>query len=555
MFESFLQKLSNLFQVSKHRRARRRPPPRATLLLESLESRDAPAALTWAPGVSLPTAEGGLVAQPEGTSLLALAGPTTSSYNLSVTDPTWQASMTPTVQPLDFARSSPGVGLLPNGYFVVYGGTQNGFATSAVTQYDPNTVTVPDGATNQTRSLHAMNMPRALLGSATDPSTHFDYAIGGQNNNGTPMATMEAYNPTTNTWAYLASLPQTLYSESALSDGAGHIYTFGGVGADGAITSNVYRYTSATNTWDQVASLQVGVRDSAAVLGPNGAIYVLGGVTAAGTTATVESYSPATNAWTLQTSLPQAVSSAAAVVDSLGRIEILGGYDASGAATTSIFISQKLTQADLAPTITSTPARSVVVNATYRYQVLSTANPQATYTLTGPAGMTIDANTGLVSWAPSYATEGVYNVTVVAGNSVGQASQTFSVAVQPETPTGLTGAGAATNAITFSWNATADPNVTGYNIYRRTFLHDPRGSGGTYHYSLVAANVAANSVTISGTSVGGTYLISAVNSAGVESARTPVVSVATLTCFSRWRASAESLLSCILAPISPGRFH
>ena len=80
----------------------------------------------------------------------------------------------------------------------------------------------------------------------------------------------------------MASLPQTLYSESAVSDGAGHIYTFGGVGANGAITNNVYRYTIATNTWDQVAPLQVGVRDSAAVLGSNGLIYVLGGTTAGG---------------------------------------------------------------------------------------------------------------------------------------------------------------------------------------------------------------------------------------------------------------------------------
>jgi hypothetical protein len=41
---------------------------------------------------------------------------------------------------LDFARTSPGVGPLGNGYYIVFGGTQNGFATSGVTQYDPNGV-------------------------------------------------------------------------------------------------------------------------------------------------------------------------------------------------------------------------------------------------------------------------------------------------------------------------------------------------------------------------------------------------------------------------------
>jgi hypothetical protein len=493
-----------------------------------------PATLAWAVGANLPIAEGGIVAQPESTGLLALAGPSTTAYNLSVIDPSWKAIVSSTVQPLDFARSSPGVGLLPNGYYVVFGGTQNGFATAAVTQFDPNTVTVVDGATNQTRSLRSMNTPRALLGWATDPATDNSYAIGGENNNGTPLATMEVYSPSANTWTYVASLPQTLYAESAVGDGAGHLYTFGGVGADGTITNTVYRYTIATNTWDQVAPMLLGVRDSAAVLASNGLIYVLGGKTSAGTTATVESYDIANNAWTLQTSLPQPVSSEAAAVDSLGRIEVLGGYDALGNGTASVSTSQKLTQPDLAPTITSSAPTAAVVNSPYAYQVLSTANPQPIYSLTAPpAGMTINPNTGLISWTPSYATEGIESVTVVASSSVGSATQTYSIRVAPAIPTGLSGASTSTTSITLSWNASPDPNVTGYNVYLRTFVHYLHG-GGTYYYTRVATNVPTNSATISGTSVSGTYLISAVNSAGLESTRSPVVSVQALSVPSLW---------------------
>jgi hypothetical protein len=196
-----------------------------------------------------------------------------------------------------------------------------------------------------------MNTPRALLGWATDPSTYTSYAIGGHDNNGTPLAMVEAYNLSANTWSFDASLPETLYSELAVGEGAGHIYTFGGAGANGAITNAVYCYTIATNTWAQVASMPVAVRDSAAVLGPNGLIYVLDGTTASATTAAVESYNSAANTWNVETSLPQAVSSEAAAVDSLGRIEVLGGYDVNGNATASIFVSQKLNQADLAPTL------------------------------------------------------------------------------------------------------------------------------------------------------------------------------------------------------------
>lgn len=525
MFNLHLWRLTQFFRRSQS--ARRPQSRRAAPVLECLEARDLPAPLTWDAGVTMPAPAGGTTAQAEGSNVLVVGGSSTTSYNVSVINPAWQATVTPTVQPMPAPETSPGMGALPNGDILVFGGTQNGYATASVTQYDPNTVTIPDGTTNQTRSLHSMNTPRALLGWATDPSTDQSYAIGGVDNNGTPLATVERYNPSTNSWSFVAPLPQTLYGESAVSDGNGHIYTFGGVDATGAITNAVYCYTIATNTWTQVASMQVGVRDSAAVLGPNGLIYVLGGKTATGTTATVESYNITTNTWNLETSLPQAISSEAAAVDSLGRIEVIGGYDASGSALASVFVSQELAQADLAPTITSTPVKSVVVNSPYSYQVLSTGNPQATYTLTtAPAGMSIDSNTGLITWLPTYTTEGIQNVTVVASNYAGQATQSFSISVAPQTPTGLTGVGVSTTAVSLSWDASTDPNVTGYDVYLRTFVHSPRGSGGSYVYSLVASDVPSNSVTLSRA---GTYLVSAVNSSGVVSARTAPLTVAALS--------------------------
>jgi hypothetical protein len=517
--------LTRSFRAVWKRSAQRQRPRGKSLILESLESRDLPAPLAWAAGVNLPTA-GGIVAQPEGVNLLVAAGPTTTSYGLTATNPSWQASTPATVQPLDFARTSPGMGPLPGGYFLVFGGVENGYAISSVTQYDPNTVTVPDGATNQTQPLQSMNVPRAEFGWAAD-ANDLNYAIGGLDNNGTPLASVEVYSPTANNWTFLAPLPQALSGESAVSDGAGHIYAFGGVGANGSISNLVYRYTIASNTWDQSpAPLQVGVRDSAAVSAPNGLLYVLGGKTASGATATVESYNATTNTWNLETSLPQAISSPAAAVDSLGRITVLGGYDANGNALASTSVSQELTQPDATPTITSKPASSAVVNSGYAYQVLSTGNPQPTYSLTAaPAGMAIDSSTGLISWTPTYATEGVESVTVVASNYPGQASQSWSIKVAPQTPTGLTGVGVSTTAVSLSWNASADPNVTGYNVYLRTFVHGGKGSGGSYVYTREASNYAGTTITLSGS---GNYLITAVNSAGVESARSPVVFVATL---------------------------
>jgi hypothetical protein len=509
---------------------RRQPPP----LLECLEDRTLPAPLTWAAGVNLPLAEGGIVAQPEGTSLLTMAGPSTTSYSLTATNPTWQATITAAHQPLDFARNSPGVAALPNGYFLIFGGMQNGYAISSVTQYDPNTVTVVDGATNQTRALHSMNTPRAEFGYATD-ANHLDYAIGGFDNNGTPLATMEVYNPTSNSWTNLASLPQTLYGESAVSDGAGHIYTFGGVGANGSITNVVYRYTISTNTWDtSAATLQVGVRDSAAVLASNGLIYVLGGVSATGTTATVESYNISTNAWNVETSLPQSLSSAAAAVDSLGRIEVLGGYDANGNALAATYISE-FTQTDLAPTITST-APTTAWTAGYTYQVLSTGYPQPTYSLTAyPSGMTINSNTGLITWSPSQAQiGGTYTVTVQASNYAGQTTQTYNLTVKqspPTVPTGVYESSSTVSSFTLTWNPSTGPiGVDHYNIYHYYATgHSGRDANITYHYDLVGTSTT-NSFTLGGLLSGSSawYTVTAVDPNGLSSGYSAIYTGKTL---------------------------
>ena len=160
-----LRRVAQSKSVARRKSAQRAATAAKLLGLESLEHRDLLTALAWASGENLPAPAAGLVAQPVGwTSLLLTAGGSTAAYYLSETNPSWQASSTPTNQSLDFARSGPGEGPLSNGYYLVYGGTQNGFATSAVTQYDPNTVTVVDGATNQTRALRAMNSPRTAGG-------------------------------------------------------------------------------------------------------------------------------------------------------------------------------------------------------------------------------------------------------------------------------------------------------------------------------------------------------------------------------------------------------
>ena len=88
------------------------------------------------------------------------------------------------------------------------------------------------------------------------------------------------------------------------------------------------------------------------------------------------------------------------------------------------------------PTITSTPVGPAYVGQIWQYQIAA-SDPNGdpiTYSLTSPpAGMTVDAVTGLVSWSPSAA--GTYSVTVVADDGQGgQAIQTFSLPVEAVLP-------------------------------------------------------------------------------------------------------------------------
>jgi lysophospholipase L1-like esterase len=86
------------------------------------------------------------------------------------------------------------------------------------------------------------------------------------------------------------------------------------------------------------------------------------------------------------------------------------------------------------PTITSTPVTTATVGELYSYQVTAVGHPAPAYTLTtSPAGMSINAMTGLISWTP--ASSGSFNVTVQAGNEAGTDEQSFIITVGAVPPT------------------------------------------------------------------------------------------------------------------------
>ncbi|MBE0644674.1 MAG: putative Ig domain-containing protein [Bacteroidetes bacterium] len=83
-----------------------------------------------------------------------------------------------------------------------------------------------------------------------------------------------------------------------------------------------------------------------------------------------------------------------------------------------------------APTIISLPKTTARVGQLYTYEAQAYGEPAPTYTLaTAPAGMSIDAATGRVTWTPAAGQEGMQNVTLVASNQSGSDSQSFQINV------------------------------------------------------------------------------------------------------------------------------
>ena len=88
---------------------------------------------------------------------------------------------------------------------------------------------------------------------------------------------------------------------------------------------------------------------------------------------------------------------------------------------------------NVAPVFTSQPITQAFIGMPYSYLAMATdgnSDPLTFSLVTNPAGMTIDASTGVVSWIPTAAQIGNHTVTVhVSDDESASAEQTFTVAI------------------------------------------------------------------------------------------------------------------------------
>ena len=124
------------------------------------------------------------------------------------------------------------------------------------------------------------------------------YVMGGYSGgvNAITIRSVEAYNPSNNTWTKKADMP-------------GNLAPLGAAEVDGIINAvgeyATYAYNPLNNTWIDVKAPMLTRRSDFGIVAVEGIIYAIGGeVGPLQDTNIVEAYNPKTDKWTTQTSMP-----------------------------------------------------------------------------------------------------------------------------------------------------------------------------------------------------------------------------------------------------------
>jgi hypothetical protein len=174
-----------------------------------------------------------------------------------------------------------------------------GAYTNRAIMYDPSisgsvTFTQP---LSDYRIKHIRPVPYVAYDSSA--CVHLDaiHILGGQSRmNGTLYSLHYKYNPTTDTYTQLASMPFARQGHSIVSVG-NYIYVLGGNNSSGSIRNEVWRYDPNSNSWSTMTSMP-RVRESFGVVEVNKRIFVFGGSSFSNTLEPlIDVYNTTSNTW------------------------------------------------------------------------------------------------------------------------------------------------------------------------------------------------------------------------------------------------------------------
>jgi N-acetylneuraminic acid mutarotase len=176
-----------------------------------------------------------------------------------------------------------------------------------------------------------MTIARASLGLAAVSNGKL-YAIGGVNSADGAIATVEEYDPTTDSWASKAPMPTARSGLGLAAAGNGKLYAIGGFGlgtVQGAIAT-VEEYDPTTDSWATRAPMPSARSGLGLATAGNGKLYAVGGGRRVGIDthldfATVEEYDPATDSWATRAPMPTARSGLGLATAGTGKLYAIGG--------------------------------------------------------------------------------------------------------------------------------------------------------------------------------------------------------------------------------------
>jgi N-acetylneuraminic acid mutarotase len=182
----------------------------------------------------------------------------------------------------------------------------------------------PAGAFAGWRTLPSKPTPAYFLAAGSGARI---YAVGGYNNG--YLSKLEKYDPASNTWSTLASMP-TPRDEFAAAAFGGRVYAVGGYNNTNGYLNTLEAYNPSTNSWTTLMPMPTARFDLAAAAAPcHGAsgtcLYAIGGNDGSAVLATVEQYNPATNTWSTLMPMPTARTALAAAAGA--HVYAVGGYD------------------------------------------------------------------------------------------------------------------------------------------------------------------------------------------------------------------------------------
>jgi hypothetical protein len=425
-------------------------------------------------------------------------------------------------------------------------------ALSSVERYDP---------TNDAWSLISP-LPQALSSAtaALDGAGHI-LVFGGTNSAGAPVSTVYSYTIATDSWATMAAMPVAESGAAAVFGAYGQVYLIGGRTTSGA-TSNVFIFNPVLNEWTSDAPLPTAVYDAAATIDAAGNLDVMGGFNSAGAAVNTFYQSPTLAAPVGLPAVPDIVldwggytydgapqPSQTIVVGSDGATPVNGTltltYNGSStppmnAGSYNVVAAFTSSDPNYVDTVTqgtfyidpATPAIALSGGGTITYDgsphpiVATATGVDGSTPVAGSFAYTYNGSSSPPVGPGSYAA--IASFTSADPNYTNSSASTTITIPDPTIPTGVTAVGASTTSIQVSWNPVAGADH--YNVYEKFVVHDPKGSGSTTYYNIVAGGVTGTSATISVPYFSShTFYVTSVSAANVESPRSAPASAATLS--------------------------